>query len=116
MIKHTPIMARPGSISSHLSTLLLTLPTVTSSTEVNWFHLPFSSMWERQWWSLLKRYNHFGTLKVWSRALTIEEIKACIHPINIHLYEYTVAVFRHTRKGHQISLQMIVSHHVLAKN
>ena len=25
---------------------------------------------------------------------------------------YTVAVFRHTRRGHQISLQMVVSHHV----
>jgi hypothetical protein len=39
--------------------------------------------------------------------------------LNIYLYyiyEYTaVAVFRHTRKGHQISLQMVVSHHVAAK-
>jgi hypothetical protein len=29
------------------------------------------------------------------------------------VYEYTVAVFRHTRRGHQISLQMVVSHHVV---
>jgi len=28
--------------------------------------------------------------------------------------EYTVAVFRHTRRGHQIPLQMAVSHHVVA--
>jgi hypothetical protein len=28
--------------------------------------------------------------------------------------KYTVAVFRHTRRGHQISLQMVVSHHVIA--
>jgi hypothetical protein len=28
------------------------------------------------------------------------------------IYKYTVAVFRHTRKGHQISLQMVLSHHV----
>jgi phage shock protein PspC (stress-responsive transcriptional regulator) len=28
--------------------------------------------------------------------------------------KYTVAVFRHTRRGHQISLQMVVSHHVVA--
>jgi hypothetical protein len=28
-----------------------------------------------------------------------------------YLYEYTVAVFRHIRRGHQISLQMVVSHH-----
>jgi hypothetical protein len=30
-----------------------------------------------------------------------------------YVYEYTVAVFRHTRRGRQITLQMIVSHHVL---
>jgi hypothetical protein len=33
-----------------------------------------------------------------------------------NVYEYTVAVFRHTRRGHQISLQMVVSHHVIAGN
>ena len=26
------------------------------------------------------------------------------------VYKYTVAVFRHTRRGHQISLQMVVNH------
>jgi hypothetical protein len=30
------------------------------------------------------------------------------------LYECTVTVFRHTRRGHPISLQMVVSHHVVA--
>jgi hypothetical protein len=33
-----------------------------------------------------------------------------------YVYEYTVAVFRHTRRGHQIQLQMVVSHHVVAGN
>jgi hypothetical protein len=33
-----------------------------------------------------------------------------------YVYEYTVAVFRHTRRGHQIPLQMVVSHHVVAEN
>jgi len=33
-----------------------------------------------------------------------------------YLYEYTVAVFKHTRRGHQIPLQMVVSHHVFAGN
>jgi hypothetical protein len=33
-----------------------------------------------------------------------------------YLYEYTVAVFRHTRRGCQISLLMVVSHHVVAGN
>jgi hypothetical protein len=32
----------------------------------------------------------------------------------LYVCEYTVAVFRHTRRGHQISLQMVVSHHVVA--
>jgi len=29
------------------------------------------------------------------------------------IYEYSVAIFRHTRRGHQISLQLAVSHHVV---
>jgi hypothetical protein len=33
-----------------------------------------------------------------------------------NLYEHTVAVFRHARRGHQIPLQMVVSHHVVAGN
>jgi hypothetical protein len=33
-----------------------------------------------------------------------------------NVYEYTVAVFRHTRRGRQISLQMVVSHHVVTGN
>jgi len=28
------------------------------------------------------------------------------------IYKYTVAVFRYTRRRHQIPLQMVVSHHV----
>jgi hypothetical protein len=30
--------------------------------------------------------------------------------------EYTVPVFRHTRREHQFPLQMVVSHHVVAGN
>jgi hypothetical protein len=33
----------------------------------------------------------------------------------IIMTKYTVAVFRHTRRGRQISLWMVVSHHVVAK-
>jgi hypothetical protein len=39
--------------------------------------------------------------------------------LKIYLFyvcEYTVAIFRHTRRGHQIPLQMVVSHHVVARN
>ena len=32
----------------------------------------------------------------------------------IIIYKYTVAVFRHTRRGRQISLRVVVSHHVVA--
>jgi hypothetical protein len=32
------------------------------------------------------------------------------------LYDYTIAVFRHIRRGHQIPLQMVVSYHVVAGN
>jgi hypothetical protein len=31
-----------------------------------------------------------------------------------YVYEYIIALFRHTRKGHKIPLQMVVSHHVVA--
>ena len=30
------------------------------------------------------------------------------------IHKYTVAVFRHSRRGHQILLRMVVSHHVIA--
>jgi hypothetical protein len=33
-----------------------------------------------------------------------------------YVNEYTIVVFRHTRRGHQISLQVVVSHHVVAGN
>jgi hypothetical protein len=33
-----------------------------------------------------------------------------------YVCEYTVVFFRHTRRGHQIPLQMVVSHHVVAGN
>ena len=33
--------------------------------------------------------------------------------IYFYVSEYTVAVFRHIRRWHQIPLQMLVSHHVL---
>jgi hypothetical protein len=33
-----------------------------------------------------------------------------------YVYEYTVAVIRHTRRGHRIPLQMVVNNHVVAGN
>jgi hypothetical protein len=37
----------------------------------------------------------------------------CLFVYLFNVCEYTVAVFRHTRRWHQISLQMVVSHHVV---
>jgi hypothetical protein len=34
----------------------------------------------------------------------------------IIIHKYTVAAFRHTRRGGQILLWMVVSHHVVAGN
>jgi hypothetical protein len=34
----------------------------------------------------------------------------------IIICKYTVAVFGHSRRGHQIPLEMVVSHHVVAEN
>ena len=34
----------------------------------------------------------------------------------LYVYEYTVAVFRRTRRGHRIPLHMVVSYHVVAEN
>jgi hypothetical protein len=31
-----------------------------------------------------------------------------------YICEYTAAVFRHTKRGHQTPLKMVVSHHVVA--
>jgi hypothetical protein len=36
--------------------------------------------------------------------------------IYYYRFEYTVTVFRHTRRGRWILLQMVVSHHVVAGN
>jgi hypothetical protein len=33
-------------------------------------------------------------------------------PCLFYLYEYTVPIFKHTRRGHHIPFQVVVSHHV----
>jgi hypothetical protein len=40
--------------------------------------------------------------------------KTYIYDLFIIVSKHTVAVIRHTRRGHQISLPMVVSHHVVA--
>jgi hypothetical protein len=36
--------------------------------------------------------------------------------LKLYVYEYTVAIFRHTRRWHQIPLQMVVSYYVVVGN
>ena len=37
-----------------------------------------------------------------------------IYVFMLYIYEHTIAVFGHTRSGHHIPLQMVVSRHVVA--
>jgi hypothetical protein len=49
--------------------------------------------------------------------MVLEDLRVVLKKKKIslfYLYEYTVAVFRHTRRGHQVPLQMVVNHHVVA--
>jgi hypothetical protein len=45
-----------------------------------------------------------------------EYILKYLYFLKIYVYEYTLAVFRHIRRARQITLYMIVSHHVVAGN
>jgi hypothetical protein len=61
-----------------------------------------------------------------SRRVSIRESLLCLFLLLLlllllkiylfNVYEYTVAVFRYTRRGRQLTLQMVVSHHVVAGN
>jgi hypothetical protein len=39
-----------------------------------------------------------------------------MYTVYLFFYKYTDAIFRHTRRGHLIPLQIVVSHHVVAGN
>jgi hypothetical protein len=56
------------------------------------------------------------TMPLWTLPL---EPQSKINSFFLKIYlfiicKYTVAVFRRTRRGHQISLRVVVSHHVVA--
>lgn len=40
----------------------------------------------------------------------------CFYDLFTYVHEHTVAEFRHTRRGHRTSLQMVVSHHMVGGN
>ena len=56
------------------------------------------------------------------RPLVLQRLCAPVHFfffLMIYLFiicKYTVAVYRHTRRGRQISLEVAVNHHVVAGN
>jgi hypothetical protein len=52
------------------------------------------------------------TLGIRTKKKKKKKKKICL----FYLYVYIVTLFRHTRRGHQIPLQMVVSHHVVAGN
>jgi hypothetical protein len=64
---------------------------------------------------------HTCTLNTLKPALLLfkANLSGTFKKINYYLfyvYEYTIAIFRHTRRGNWIPLQMVVSHHVVAGN
>jgi hypothetical protein len=64
-------------------------------------------------WAHPKSYNHICKDPYAKEGLFVVVLVF----FNIYLFiicKYTVAVFRHSRRGNQISLQMVVNHHVVA--
>ena len=45
-----------------------------------------------------------------------KDLFACLCIYLFYVCEYVVTLFRPTRRGHQIPLQMVVTHHVVAGN
>jgi hypothetical protein len=48
------------------------------------------------------------------KYLTILHANLFLEDLFIIIFKYTVAVLRHSRRGSQISLRVVVSHHVVA--
>ena len=69
----------------------------------------------------LRKYYYFMEALKKSRSVKCQYFK-CNYNYNILFFKiylfiickYTVAVLRYSRRGHQISLRMVVSHHVVA--
>ncbi|EDL09890.1 mCG147327 [Mus musculus] len=51
----------------------------------------------------------------WENPVFLKGLKT-VSCFILFVCEYTVTVFRHTERGHQISLQMVVSYPVVAGN
>jgi hypothetical protein len=67
-------------------------------------------------WEPMFQWRHISEQASQGHRTWIKDRKQIFKKDLFYLYEYTVAVSRHTRRGHQIPLQMVVSHHVVAGN
>jgi hypothetical protein len=94
------------SESSECSWLLCLQPTQISFLSFFFFHL-VQSFWTQSYGCISP---FFFFLKINLNFIFL------IMYFLFYLYEYTVTVFRYSRRGHQIPLQMVVSHHVVAGN
>jgi hypothetical protein len=71
---------------------------------------PLSGCWELNLGPLLAPVNP-------ARSGRLHSLSPCsLWPKDLFIIinKYTIAVFRRTRRGHQISLRVVVSHHVVA--
>jgi hypothetical protein len=64
---------------------------------------------------LNKNSTEYNFIFLFSKYLFISFLFIYLFIYLFIICNYTVAVFRKTRRGHQISLQMVVSHHVVAR-
>jgi hypothetical protein len=63
----------------------------------------------------LSFHNLWGAGIIQNTSLSLS-LPLSLSPELFYVYKNTAAIFRHTKRRHQISLQMVVSHHVVAGN
>jgi hypothetical protein len=84
----------------------------------DWYALG-SPPWIRTYLIILLRTNLFIIAKR-SSSVKFFVVVVVVLFLKIHLFmscyvcEYTIVVCRHTRRGHWVPLQVVVSHHVVA--
>jgi len=66
-------------------------------------------MWKRN-----PYFMKIGVIFVWGLLVTLSSFFFFKDLFIYFVYKYTVAIFRHSRRGHRILSQMVVSHHVVA--
>jgi hypothetical protein len=101
-ITHIPCEIQPWALVRHsvsmcrCSSVLVTPLSQHQCTAHSW------SSWR---WNPI----HFTLMEICLILVTLRSVLFCFKIYLFYLCEYTVAVFRHTRKGHQIPLQVVVT-------